>query len=198
MDPTRGGPARYQTRSLRGQVRAQPKQLRGKSPYESLSSTSRIPTPGERVTHAEELTRNVEPGTPMQKVIPPRLVDPYLNGQRSVIAGYVYRVWDCAFRDPAGFYQALGLGYAGSEFSAGMPEIFVIRWRALDMGTSLVPLAAENAAQPPGGPDTAIPEFYTLPVPVPVGAEIYRIAGDGEEFIAQYDGQVWLRPARRA
>jgi hypothetical protein len=126
----------------------------------------------------------------MQKVIPPRLVEPYLNGQRSVIAGYVYRVWDCAFREPADFYAALGLGYAGSEFSAEMPEIFVMRWRALDMGTSLVPPAAEEL---PG----AVPEFYTLPVPVPVGAEIHRIAGAGEEFIAQYDGQVWLRPARR-
>ncbi|MDX6394987.1 MAG: hypothetical protein QOJ73_6050 [Streptosporangiaceae bacterium] len=147
--------------------------------------------------HADQLTGTIEPGTPMQKVIPPRLVEPYLNGQRSVIAGYVYRVWDCTFRDPADFYEVLGLGYAGSEFSAGMPEIYVLRWRALDMGTSLVPPAAENGLGPPGPPRSAIPEFYTLPVPVPVGAEIYRIVAEGEEFIAQYDGQVWLHPARR-
>jgi hypothetical protein len=171
--------------------------LRGKSPYESLSSITHIPTPGERVTHANQLTGTIEPGTPMQKVIPPRLVEPYLNGQRSVIAGYVYRVWDCTFRGPADFYEVLGLGYAGSEFSAGMPEIYVMRWRALDMGTSLVPPATENGLGPPGAPRNAIPEFYTLPVPVPVGAEIYRIAAEGEEFIAQYDGQVWLHPARR-
>jgi hypothetical protein len=145
------------------------------------------------VTQAGQLTRTIEPGTPMQKVIPPRLVEPYLKGQRSVIAGYVYRVWDCTFRDPAVFYDVLGLGYIGSEFSDGMPEIFVMRWRALDMGTSLVPPTAENGATP----RSAIPEFYTLPVPVPVGAEIYRITSEGEEFIAQYDGQVWLRPARR-
>ena len=148
------------------------------------------------MTQPEQLTRIIEPGTPMQKVIPPRLVEPYLNGQRSVIAGYVYRVWDCAFRDPADFYGALGLDYAGSEFFAGMPEIFVMRWRALNMGRSLVPPAAESAGVP-GAPRSAIPEFYTLPVPVPVGAEIYRISGGGEEFIARYDGQVWLRPARR-
>jgi hypothetical protein len=129
----------------------------------------------------------------MQKVIPPRLVEPYLNGQRSVIAGYVYRVWDCGFRDPAVFYDVLGLGYVGSDFSDGMSEIFVMRWRALDMGTSLVPPAADSDV----GPRSAIPEFYTLPVPVPVGAEIYRVTSEGEEFIAQYDGQVWLRPARR-
>jgi hypothetical protein len=147
------------------------------------------------LTHAEQMTRIIEPGTPMQKVIPPRLVEPYLNGQRSVIAGYVYRVWDCAFRDPAGFYEALGLGYAGSEFSAEMPEIFVMRWHALDMGTSLVPPTAESGV--PGASQSAIPEFYTLPVPVPVGAEIYRIVSEGEQFIARYDGQVWLRPVGR-
>jgi hypothetical protein len=40
-----------------------------------------------------------------------------------------------------------------------------------------------------------IPEFYLDPVPVPVGAEIYRIADRRADFIARYDGQVWLRPA---
>jgi len=29
------------------------------------------------------------PGTPMRKVIPPRMVGPYMSGQRGVIAGYV-------------------------------------------------------------------------------------------------------------
>jgi hypothetical protein len=149
------------------------------------------------VTHAEQLSRIIEPGTPMQKVIPPRLVEPYLNGQRSVIAGYVYRVRDCAFRDPASFYVALGLGYAGSEFTPDMPEIFVLRWHALDMGTSLVPPTAESGTGQPDPLGSAVPEFYTLPVPVPVGAEIYRVAPEAEEFIARYDGQVWLRPARR-
>ena len=31
--------------------------------------------------------------------------------------------------------------------------------------------------------------------PVPVGAEMHRVAIDGTDFIARYDGQVWLRPA---
>jgi hypothetical protein len=39
-----------------------------------------------------------------------------------------------------------------------------------------------------------VAEFYLDPVPVPVGAEIYRITAGGDEFIARYDGQVWLRP----
>jgi len=129
----------------------------------------------------------------MVKVIPPRLVEPYLAGQRSVIAGYVYRASDCSFRTPADYYQALALGYEGSEFSAGMAELFVLRWIALDMSASLV--AGPRAS---GSPVSVIPEFFTLPVPIPVGAEMGRVTFGGEEFIGRYDGQAWLRPLRGA
>ena len=139
-------------------------------------------------------TRSIEPGTPVLKVIPPRLVEPYLSGQRSVIAGYVYRVSDCTFQTPANYYQALALGYEGSEFAAGMADLFVLRWIALDMSTSLV--AGPRAAS--GSPVSAIPEFFTLPVPIPVGAEMSRVTFGAEEFIGRYDGQVWLRPLREA
>lgn len=149
------------------------------------------------MTQAEQLSRIIEPGTPMQKVVPPRLVEPYLTGQRSVIAGYVYRVRDCAFRGPADFYEVLDLGYDGSEFTVDMAEVYILRWRALDMGTSLVPPSAENGNGGYGQQQrSSIPEFYTLPVPVPVGAEMYRVTQAAEEFIARYDGQVWLRPSR--
>ena len=140
---------------------------------------------------AELPTRSIEPGTPMLKVVPPRLVEPYLTGQRSVIAGYVYRASDCAFRTPADYYQSLALGYEGSEFSADMAELFLLRWIALDMSASLV--AGPRA---PSGPVSAIPEFFTLPVPIPVGTEMSRITFGAEEFIGRYDGQVWLRPMR--
>jgi hypothetical protein len=140
------------------------------------------------VTQAEQAASTLEPGTPMVKVIPPRLVEPYLTGQRSVIAGYLYRSQDCAlFRTPADYYQALGLGYDGSDFSLDMPELYLMRWLALDMSTTLRP-------SPAGGPARSPAEFFTLPVPIPVGAEIYRVRGGMEEFIARYDGQVWLRP----
>ena len=130
----------------------------------------------------------------MVKVVPPRLVEPYLTGQRLVIAGYVYRARDCSFRTPTEYYQSLALGYEGSEFAAEMPELFVLRWIALDMSASLVigPLAAA------GSPVSAVPEFYTLPVPIPVGAEMSRVTFGAEEFIGRYDGQVWLRPLREA
>jgi hypothetical protein len=144
------------------------------------------------VIPAELLTETLEPGTPVVKVIPPRLVEPYLSGQRSVIAGYVYRAQDCSCRTPADYYQSLALGYEGSEFTADMPELYVMRWIALDMSGSV-------AAVPPGssrGPASSIPEFFTLPVPIPVGTEIGRVTVGPEEFIARYDGQVWLRPLR--
>lgn len=128
----------------------------------------------------------------MVKVIPPRLVEPYLTGQRSVIAGYLYRASDCPFHAPADYYRSLALGYPGSEFSAGMTELFVLRWMALDMPGSLVPGPRAAAA----GPVSAVPEFYTLPVPIPVGTEMSRITVSTEELIGRYDGQVWLRPLR--
>jgi hypothetical protein len=146
------------------------------------------------VIQAELPTRSLEPGTPMVKVIPPRLVEPYLTGQRSVIAGYVYRAGDCLFRTPADYYLSLALGYAGSEFSADMTELFLLRWVALDMSASLV--AGPRAVSP--GPISAVPEFFTLPVPIPIGTEMSRVTFGGEEFIGRYDGQVWLRPMREA
>ena len=143
---------------------------------------------------AELPTRTLEPGTPIVKVIPPRLVDPYLNGQRSVVAGYVYRAQDCSCRTPADYYQAMALGYEGSEFTPDMPGLFVMRWVALDMSASLVATPAGGSR----GPVSSIPEYYTLPVPIPVGAEMSRVTFGPEEFIARYDGQVWLRPLREA
>ena len=141
---------------------------------------------------AELSTKTLEPGTRVVKVIPPRLVEPYLSGQRSVIAGYVYRAQDCSCRTPADYYQALALGYDGSEFAADMPELYVMRWIALDMSGSLIAMASSSSF----GPVSSIPEFFTLPVPIPVGAEMSRVTVGPEEFIARYDGQVWLRPLR--
>ncbi len=139
----------------------------------------------------------IAPGTPMLKVIPPRLLEPTLNGQRSVIAGYVYRAQDCPLRTPADYYRALALGYPGSDFTEDMPEVCVLRWLALDMTGSLVPPLPGGGYGHGTGPAAAVPEFFTLPVPIPVGAEIHRVTVDGEDLMARYDGQAWLRPARR-
>ncbi len=132
------------------------------------------------------------PGTPVLKVVPPRMVEPYLRGQRAVIAGYIYRAQDCQFGEPIGYHNALALGYDGSDFAPDLSEVVVLRWPALDMRGSLLP-----PPQSSHDPVASVPEFYTLPVPIPVGTEMYRITASGEDFIARYDGQVWLRPVRR-
>ena len=134
----------------------------------------------------------------MVKVIPPRLVEPYLTGQRLVIAGYVYRAGDCSFSTPSEYYQALALGYEGSEFSADMPELFVLRWIALDMSASLVP----GPRPASGGPVSAVPEFFTLPVPA---AQVWQsgvkdasaavTCGPAEPSSSGNRGPASLRPA---
>jgi hypothetical protein len=145
-------------------------------------------------------------GTLMQKPIPPRLVEPYLTGRRAVIAGYVYRGVDTAFTDPADFFAALDLGYEGSEFSPDMDEIYLLRWTAAAPDVYQVPYSRERGGDWTGKPpftgtgytswqSRAIPEFYVDLMPIPVGSEIFRIAAGQADFIARYDGQVWLRPA---
>jgi hypothetical protein len=147
----------------------------------------------------------IKAGTLMQKAIPPRLVEPYLTGRRAVIAGFVYRVQDTSFASPAEYVEALDLGYAGSDFSPDAAEVYVLRWNAVGPESYRVPYSADHGGDWTGKPPFTgtgytssrahvVAEFYLDPVPVPVGAEIYRITQGGEEFIARYDGQVWLRP----
>ena len=150
---------------------------------------------------------HIEPGTPMRKVIPPRLVGPYLNGQRAIIAGFVYQARDVAFRDPAECFTILGLGYEGSEFTAEVREVYFLGWLAREMDNYV---AASGPGDPgrwpgpggPGGTRTAtrpgptVAEFYTDPMPIPVGASISRLTARGDDLVARYDGLVWRRPTR--
>jgi hypothetical protein len=153
---------------------------------------------------SSQLAARIEPGTLLQKVIPPRLVEPYLVGRRSVIAGFVYRALETSFTDPADYYAALDLGYEGSEYWPDMPEVYVLRWQAVDADAYVIPYSPECggdfAGRPPftgtgytSWPAGAIAEFYLDLLPIPVGAEIYRIAPGRAEFVARYDGQAWLR-----
>jgi hypothetical protein len=142
----------------------------------------------------------------MQKPIPPRMVEPYLTGRRSVISGFVYRLADCPASSPRELYRLLGLDYYGSDFRADMAEVYLLRWRAVGTEAYLVPFSRSRGGdwslQPPftgtgftSAHDRSVAEYFTDPMPVPVGAEIHRIGTDGANFIARYDGQVWLRPA---
>src|SRR6202035_5662316 len=71
------------------------------------------------------------PGTPMRKVVPPRMVGPYMSGQRGVIAGDVHPVRDIVFRKTADAFYTLGLGYEGSVFKSDMQEMYMLCWQAL-------------------------------------------------------------------
>jgi hypothetical protein len=140
----------------------------------------------------------------MQKPIPPRMVEPYLTGRRSVISGFVYRLADSETGGPRHLHHLLSLGYSGSDFTPDMPEIYLLRWRAVGSETYRVPLSADRGGdwtlRPPftgtgfTEHDPSVAEYFTDPMPVPVGAEIHCIGTDGTDFIARYDGQVWLRP----
>ena len=44
-------------------------------------------TTGDTVRQVDRTPMDVEPGTLMHKAIPPRMVEPYLTGRRSIIAG---------------------------------------------------------------------------------------------------------------
>jgi hypothetical protein len=142
----------------------------------------------------------------MHKAIPPRMVEPYLTGRRSIISGFVHRVAESAFSSPREFHSALNLDYEGSEFTADMPEIYVLRWRAVSTDAYRIATSPDRGGdwsmKPPftgdgftASPAYRVAEYYLDPVPVPVGAEMHRVAIDGTDFIARYDGQVWLRPA---
>ena len=121
----------------------------------------------------------VEPGTLMEKMIPASLVDPYLTSQRWVIAGFAYRAADAP-------RARMALNPQDAR------ELWVLRWRSLDMQTYL------SVARIDGDPYRPAPaELYIEPGPIPVGTEMYRITAAGEEFVARNDGQAWLRPAPR-
>lgn len=118
----------------------------------------------------------IAPGTPMRKVVPPRLVAPYLTGQRDVLAGFVYRATDMTIREPADAYDALGLGFDGSDFTPDMTEYYVICWSA----------RPADGYQRKGNA-----EFFIEPIPIPVGAAMRRVDADSEELVAEYDGLGW-------
>ena len=125
------------------------------------------------------------PGTPMRKVIPLRMVGPYMNGQRGVIAGYVHRVRDIVFLNPADAFYALGLGYEGSDFKPEMPELYFLCWQAREID-GYVPVTMRSTA-------AGRPEFYLEPIQIPVATTLCRMVDAGEEPIARYDGLGWQR-----
>lgn len=108
-----------------------------------------------------------------------------MSGQRGVIAGYVHRVRDVVFRNPADAFYALGLGYEGSDFKPDMAELYLLCWQAREID-GYVPVNNRS------GPGRV--EFYLEPIQIPVGTTLRRLANAGEEPVARYDGLAWRRP----
>jgi hypothetical protein len=143
----------------------------------------------------------------MQKVVPPRLLVPYLSGKRTVISGYVYRVQDCArLTTPRALFLGLDLSFQGSELVAEVPEVYLMRWFARDVDTYAVPygphMGGDWSDTPPfagNGFTTSrehvVPQFHTMPMPIPAGAEILHVSAEGERVFALYDGLTWRRGA---
>jgi hypothetical protein len=135
----------------------------------------------------------------MRKIIPPRMVGPYMGGQRDVIAGFVHRLRDVPLRGPGDAYHALALGYEGSEFRPDMTELYFLVWQAREID-GYVPVSAGQRSPAAGfggaarGPETV--EFYLEPIQIPVGTMLCRLTDAGEESVARYDGLAWRRTSR--
>ena len=150
--------------------------------------------------------RAVAPGTLLHKAIPPRMVEPYLTGRRSIISGFVHRVSDAHVSGQESYIACSDSATTVQTSARNRREIYMLRWRAVGTETYRVPYSPEHGGDwvlaPPfagngfaGGDGQLVAEYFTDPIPVPVGAEIHRIGIDRSDFIARYDGQVWLRPA---
>ena len=131
----------------------------------------------------------IEAGTLMQKLLPRHLVEPYLSSQRSVISGFVHRAEGGMLPGLSWLREAHDRGNVTGAHARDPDDLWVLRWRALDIQTYL---AASPA--PPGGPGHPAFDLFIAPGPIPVGTEMYRITPAGEEFTAWHDGQAWLRP----
>jgi hypothetical protein len=143
----------------------------------------------------------------MQKVIPPRLLVPYLAGKRTIISGYVYRVQDChRLTTPGALVEALDLGFEGSELTPGVPELYILRWPVRDFDSYVVPygpqMGGDWSDSPPftgngftSSRDHVVPQFHTMPMPIPAGASIVHLTRSGERSFADFDGLSWQRAA---
>lgn len=145
----------------------------------------------------------IEAGTLMQKLLPRYLVEPYLQSQRSVISGFVHRAEDDMLPGPSWLREAHDAGNMTGAHARDTDDLWVLRWRALDiqayLAASPAPPGGERGSPPGGEPYGGLAhpafELFIAPSPIPVGTEMYRILPAGEEFVARYDGQAWLRPA---
>lgn len=130
------------------------------------------------------------PGMLMRAVVPPRMVGPYMSGQRTVIAGYVHKVEDVQFRSPADAYQSLDLAYNGSDFKPDIIELYFLQWEAREIDVYLLIEVDDHRS----GDHGSFAEYYLEPTIIPIETKLCRLTDSGEESVARYDGLAWRRP----
>ncbi len=167
-------------------------------------------SPGElqRLVDARDAIR-LEPGTPMQRVIPESTVDDYLRGSSDdpyfkpdQTFGFTSRAEDVAqLHTPREMHDKLGLDYEGTRFSPDDPDIHVLRYDQTDPGGLDVPRHSDlggngrydGQANDPDNPFTGngytsggIPEFRTdVATDLPNGSQIWRMdSSGGQELVA--------------
>ena len=172
-------------------------------------------TPGEmqRLVDARDAIR-VEPGTPMQRVIPQSTVDDYLRGSSDTnpyfkpdeTFGFTSRAEDVdQLHTPREMHDKLGLDYklddGSTQFNPTDPDIHVLRYDQTDPSGLEVPRHSDLGGNPdhdakaldPDNPFTGngytsggIPEFRTeAPTTMPEGSQIWRMdSSGGQELVA--------------
>lgn len=146
--------------------------------------------------------------TIMQQTLPIDHLARYLRHDYPWVGGYVHRFADVAgLITPAQLMAGLGLAYDGSPFVATADAVLALRWPMVGSGLYRTPFGgpteAAMRAMPGGwviegppfsgtgfaaGDGPPIPEFKVESVPLPHGAELYRIDVTGRQVpIAVFD-----------
>ncbi len=179
-------------------------------------------TPGEiqRLTEARDLIK-IEPGTPMQRVIPEDTFNDYVRGSSSdprfspdQSFGFTSRAEDVSgLRTPGEMYDKLGLNYDGTKFSPDADDIKVLRYHAGDPADFNIPrhsdvggdgkwdadaLDPKNPFTGTGYTSGGIPEFRNVtPSDITIGDQIWSFDKFGNQhLVAEYGPGGWLAVPR--
>ena len=138
------------------------------------------------------------PDVLMQKVIPIDDMNNYLSGKYKTPKGFISICADVKqYKDISDYYYGLRLDYVGTTFKQDSRSYGVIRFKAANIGKSIIPKSPVNGGTykdpyPFGGagfttgtngrmgsPEWVMPEFTALDE----GAEIFEIYQDGKETL---------------
>lgn len=152
----------------------------------------------------------------MQKAIAASQLAYYLERGYDRVSGFVHRAGELAhLRTPAELFDALGLGHPGSPFSRDAEELYLLRWPAYRPSLYRIPYGGQNEAAmramegwvierypfrgngfAPGESSDVIAEFKVDSARLPHGAELWRVAADGDArlvAVLDTDALLWRK-----